>query len=73
MSDIVPRLDALNNKVKEVNDRLAQICKEGNILFLSHAENIHSSTPLHESKLHLNHRGIKVFANNFCKFLVKLN
>ena len=31
----VPRLDELKNKAKEVNDRLVQMCRERNVLFLS--------------------------------------
>ena len=70
VSGIVPRLDDLNN---EVNRRLVLMCKERNISFLSHDESIDPSKHLNESKLHLNSNGIKIFAENFSRFLVKLN
>ena len=70
---IVPRLDDLNNKANEVSRRLVLMCKERNISFLSHDESIDPSKHLNESKRHLNSNGIKVFAENFSRFLVKLN
>ena len=70
---IVPRNDNLNNKATEVNNRLPLMCKERKIPFTAHSENIDSSKHLNESKLHLNHNGIKVFAENFSVFLKKLN
>ena len=71
-SGIVPRLDDLN-KATEVNRRLLLMCKERNISFLSHDESIDPNRHLNESKLHLNSNGIKIFAKNFSRFLVKLN
>ena len=73
VSGIVPRLDDLNNKATEVNRRLVLMCKERNISFLSHDESTDPSKHLNESKLHLNSDGIKIFAENFSRFLVKLN
>ena len=73
VSGIVPRLDDLNNKANEMNRRLVLMCKERNISFLSHDESIDPSKHLNESKLHLNSNGIKIFAENFSRFLVKLN
>ena len=73
VSGIVPRLDDLDNKANEVNRRLVLMCKERNISFLSHDESVDPSKHLNESKLHLNNSGIKIFAENFSKFLVKLN
>ena len=73
VSGIVPRLDDMNNKANEVNRRLVLMCKERNISFLSHDESIDPSKHLNESKLHLNSNGIKIFAENFSRFLVKLN
>ena len=70
---VVPRLDDLNNKANEVSRRLVLMCKERNISFLSHDESIDPSKHLNKSKLHLNSSGIKIFAENFCRFLVKLN
>ena len=73
VSGIVPRLDDLNNKATEVNCRLVLMCKERNISVLSHDESIDPSKHLNESKLHLNSNGIKIFAETFSRFLVKLN
>ena len=73
VSGIVPRLDKLNNNANEVNRRLVLMCKERNISFLSHDESIDPSKHLNESKLHLNSNGIKIFTENFSRFLVKLN
>ena len=73
VSGTVPRLDDLNNKATEVNCRLVLMCKERNISVLSHDESIDPSKHLNESKLHLNSNGIKIFAENFSRFLVKLN
>ena len=73
VSGIVSRNDNLNNKATEVNNRLLLMCKERKIPFIAHSENIDSSKHLNESKLHLNHNGIKVFAENFSVFLKKLN
>ena len=73
VSGIVPRLDYLNNKANEVNHCLVLMCKERNNSFLSHDESIDPSKYLNESKLHLNNSGTKIFAENFSRFLVKLN
>ena len=73
VSGIVPRLDDLNNKANEMNRRLVLMCKERNISFLSHDESNDLSKHLNESKLHLNNNGIKIFAENLSRFLVKLN
>ena len=50
-----------------------RMCKEGDIPFLFHTENIDPSKHLNERKLYLNHHGIKDFEDNFSKFLLKLN
>ena len=76
VSSIVSRLDDLNNKGNEVNRRrrrLGLMCKERNISFLSHDENIDPSKHLNESKLHLNCNGIKISAAKLSRFLAKLN
>ena len=73
MSDVVPRLDKLNNKRNEVNRRLLLMCKESNISFISHDESTDSIEHFNESKLHLNSNGIKIFAESFPRLLVKLN
>ena len=41
------------------------MCKERKIPFIAHKESIDSSKHLNKSKLHLNHNGIKVFAETF--------
>ena len=48
------------------------MCKERNISFLSRDENDDRTYHLNENKLHLNRNGIKPFAENFSRFLVKL-
>ena len=73
VSGIVLRHDNLNDKATEANNHLLLMCKERKIPFIAHSENIDSSKHLSESKLHLNHNGIKVFAENFSIFLKKLN
>ena len=73
VSGIIPRNDYLNNKATEANNSLLLMYKERKISFIAHSENIDSSKHLNESKLHLNHNGIKVFAENFSVFLKKLN
>ena len=73
MSGIVRSLDNLNNKANEVNRGLVLMCKERKISFLSHDESIDPSKHLNENKLHLNSNGIKIFAENFSRLLVKLN
>ena len=45
------------------------MCKEWK--FIAHSENIDSSKHLSESKLHLNDKGLKVFAEKFSVFLKK--
>ena len=49
------------------------MCKERNIPFISRSGNIDSSKHLNESKLYLNHNGIKVFTENFSVILKKFN
>ena len=73
MSDIVPRFDDLKNKANEVNHPLILMSEEKNISFLSHDESIDPSKHLNESKLHLNKHGIKIFAEDFSRFLAKRN
>ena len=73
MSGIVLRLGDLHNKANEVNRRLVLMCEERDISFLSHDESIDPSEHLNESKLHFNSNGIKIFAENFSRFLVKPN
>ena len=74
MSSIIPKLDELSNKPKKSSWSFkVQMFKEKNIPFLSKFDNIDPTEHLNEIKLQLNHHGIKVFAENFSKLLVKLN
>ena len=50
VSGIFQRIDNLNNKANEVNNRLVAKCGNSDILFLSHSESIISSKYLSESK-----------------------
>ena len=60
---IVPRLDELNNKAAEVNNRLKLMCKQRGLPYISRCETIDPNEHLNESNLHLNSYG--VFAENF--------
>ena len=73
VSGIVPSFDNLNKKASEVSNRLALMCKDRKVPFVSHSETIDSSKHLNESKLHLNQNGIKVFAENLSVFLKSFN
>ena len=73
VSGIVPRLDELNNKAAEVNNRLELMCKQRGLPYISHYETIDPNKHLNESNLHLNSYGIRVFAENFSNFLSKSN
>ena len=73
VSLIVPRNDNLNNKVKEVNNRLINMCEQRNIKIINHSDTIDRSRHLNESHLHLNRYGTVEFAKNFKNFLCKLD
>ena len=73
VSGIVPKLGNLNNKTNKVNRCLVPMCKERSISFLSHDDGYDPSKYLNESKLELDSNGIKIFAENVSRFLVKLN
>ena len=73
VSGIASRNDTLNNKATEFNNRLLLMCKERKVTFITHSGNIDSTKHLNERKLHLNHNGIKVSAENFSIFSKKLN
>ena len=72
ISLIVPRADNLNNKANEVNNRLINMCKERNINFVNHKDDIEPERHLNESKLHLNRYGTIVFANKFSNYISEL-
>ena len=69
ISLIVPRYDILNNKAFEVNDRLKNMCKERNILYIDHSETIQPENHLNNGNLHLNRYGTNVFSKNFTSFI----
>ena len=73
VSGIVPRLDELNNKAAEVNNRLELMCKQRGLPYISHYETIDPNKHWNESNLYLNSYGIRVFAENFSIFLSKSN
>ena len=73
VSGIVPRHGNLNNKATEVNNRVLLMCKEQKIPFIAHSEYTDSGKHLKESKLHLNHNKVKVFAENLSVFSKKFN
>ena len=64
VSGIVTRLDELNNKEAEVNNRLELMPKQRGLPYISHCETIDPDKHLNESNLHLNSYGIRVFAEN---------
>ena len=64
VSGIVTRLDELNNKEGEVNNRLELMPKQRGLPYISHCETIDPDKHLNESNLHLNSYGIRVFAEN---------
>ena len=73
VSGIAPRLDELNNKAAEVNNRLELMRKKRGLPYISHCETIDPNKHLNESNLHLNSYDIRVFAENFSNFLSKFN
>ena len=73
VSGIVPRLDELNNKAAEVNNRLELMCKQRGSPYMSHYETIDPNKHLNENNLHLNSYDTGVFAENFSNFLSKSN
>ena len=73
VSGIVPRLDELNIKAAQINNRLELMCKQRGIPFISHGETIDHNKYLYGNSLHLNSYGIRGFAENFSNFLFKSN
>ena len=64
VSGIVPREDRLNEKAKEVNEKLQRICQRRKIQFIDN-HNIDPHLYLNGSRLHLNYQGTCCLANNF--------
>ena len=52
ISGIIPWNDQWNNKVREANDSLADICENDNISFIDHSRSIDPRKDLNKSKLH---------------------
>ena len=69
VSNIIPRNDQWNNKVREVNDCLARLCTNENISLIDHSRSIDPRKHLNNSKLHLNIRGSNTLRDNFVKYV----
>ena len=63
----------MEHNANGVNIFVVLICNEKNISLFSHDESIDPNKYLTEIKLHLNSNGIKIFEENFSRFLAKLN
>ena len=63
ISSLVQRNDSYNEKVKNVNTKLKQICHDMNIGFIDNS-NIDPKAHLNRSKLHLNRRGARILEKN---------
>ena len=64
ISGIVPRRDNLNDKAKEVNIHLQNLCINYNFHFIDNG-NVNKDTDLNMSGLHLNYKGTYVLGGNF--------
>ena len=64
VSGIVPRRDNLNEKAKEVNTCLQELCGNYNFHFINN-DNVNKDTDLNLSGLHLNYEGTYVLCGNF--------
>ena len=60
ISGVVPRKDNLNEKAKEVNTCLQNLCHSYNFHFMNNA-NVNKDTDLNLGGLHLNYQGTYVF------------
>ena len=69
ISGIIPWNNLWNNKVREVNDNLAGMCENDNILFIDHSRSIDPRKNLSNSKLHLNIKGSNKLRDNFVRYL----
>ena len=72
ISLIIPRMDNLNNKATDVNDRLRIMCSERNIPFIDHSDYIQTHLHIDEDKLHLSRCGTVALSQKFTKFISKL-
>ena len=69
VSNIIPRNDQWNSKVREVNDCLARLCTNENISLIDHSRSIDPRKHLNNSKLHLNIRGSNKLQDTFVKYV----
>ena len=69
ISGIIPRNNQWNNQVREVNDSLACICENANILFIDHSGSIDPRKNLSNSKLHLNVKDSNKLRDDFARYL----
>ena len=72
VSNIIPRNDQWNNKVREVTDCSARLCKNENISLIDHSRSIVPRKHLNSGKLHLNVRGTNKLRDNFVKYIKDL-
>ena len=68
VSVVVPRGDRLNEKAKEVNEKLQRICQRRKIHFI-HNRNIDPHLHLNGRILHLNYQGTRCLTNNSLRAL----
>ena len=68
VSSIVSRKDRFNNKAKEINENLKDICEEHNLQLMQH-HNINPLRHINAKGLHLNNYGDKQLIRNFTSFI----
>ena len=68
ISGLVPRKGYLNAKVRNVNNRQPDYCKNRMLTFVKH-DNINAKTHCKISGLHLNSKGVPLFHENFVNLL----
>ena len=68
VSSIVSRKDRFNNKAKEINENLKDICEEDNLQLMQH-HNINPLRHINAKGLHLNNYGDKQLTRNFTSFI----
>ena len=71
ISLIVPRKDSLNNKAKEVNSQIVNMCGEREITFVNNTDTINIERHLNKSKFHLNKCETIECAKNVCEILLQ--
>ena len=73
ISGLVPRKGYLNTKLRNVNNRLRDCCRNRMLTFLKH-DNINAKTHCNKiSDLHLNNKGASLFNENFVNLLNTLD